>query len=130
MPWTVGVRERCMYSHSLRFGSDPPFRTGCTAVVDALFEGESLTDDGVLIDIILAQHVSTKLRQVLDTYDHKDLDELEEFKDKNTTVEVVARAIFDKYRVVTRLEITVRESDVARASYYQQVKTGLFTSRS
>lgn len=57
MPYTVSVRDRCMYSHTLRFGSAAPFRTGCTAVVDATFEGTSLGADDVLIDITLAQCV-------------------------------------------------------------------------
>jgi hypothetical protein len=63
MPFSVSVRERCMYSHSLRFGDGEAFRTGCTAVVDATFGGDSLsTPDGVLIDITVAQ---AALRQVL-----------------------------------------------------------------
>ena len=54
MPYAVSVRDRCMYSHSLKFGDAPPFRTGCTAVVDAKLQGPSLTSDGVLCDILAA----------------------------------------------------------------------------
>ena len=57
MPYTVTVRDRCMYSHTLKFGDGDGFRTGCTAVVDAVFTGGALTDDGVLIDITVAQCV-------------------------------------------------------------------------
>mmetsp|Transcript_8708 Transcript_8708/g.13408 ORF Transcript_8708/g.13408 Transcript_8708/m.13408 type:complete len:128 (+) Transcript_8708:54-437(+) len=126
-----------MYSHSLRFGKTPAFRTGCTAVVDACFEGNELGSDGVLIDITLAQ---AELEKTLCVYDHKDLDELQDFASMNTTVEVVARAIFQRYfrglsahskslATVTRLEITVHESDVARASYFEENPSGLFICR-
>lgn len=128
MPFTVTVRDRCMYSHSLRFGSDPPFRTGCTAVVDVTFAGERLTSDGVLVDITVAQAV---LREVLAKLDHADLDGLETFAGRNSTVEVVAHAVFADYvetfrargasgAPISRLEVSVRESDVAAASYYEE----------
>jgi len=42
---------------ALRFGSGAPFRTGCTAVVDAIFTGDALGADGILIDITAAQRV-------------------------------------------------------------------------
>ena len=72
------------------------------------------------------------LRDVLSTYDHKDLDALDDFAGLNTTVEVVARAIFRRYVAaikamgtgacapIKRLEITVKESDVAAASYFEE----------
>lgn len=151
MPYTVTVRDRCMYSHTLKFGDGDGFRTGCTAVVDAVFTGGALTDDGVLIDITVAQCVPRAaprardlalrrrraLKDVLEAYDHRDLDAVDDFRGKNTTVEVVARGIFDRYVAaikamgsgacapVSRLEITVKESDVASASYFEEDPAGL-----
>jgi len=69
MPFTVGVRDRCMYSHSLRFGNEEPFRTGCTAVVDVKLTGPELNSDGVLCDILAAQRA---LRSVLEGFEHVD----------------------------------------------------------
>lgn len=115
-----------MYSHTLKFGDALPFRTGCTVVVDAKFEGSLLKEDGVLIDILVAQ---TKLRMVMEEFDHKDLDTLFD-ANTNTTVEVIASEMFRRYRAhlgdsigseVDRLEIVVRESDVAYASYYEKL---------
>jgi 6-pyruvoyl-tetrahydropterin synthase len=128
MPYTVRVRDRCMYSHSLKFGDDAPFRTGCTAVVDATFTGPTLTADGVLVDITVAQAV---LREVLAKYDHADLDNEPDFAGKNTTVEVVAAVVHAHFVAsikhrgwtgapVTRFEIEVKESDVAAASYFTE----------
>ena len=88
MPYAVSVRDRCMYSHSLKFGDAPPFRTGCTAVVDAKLQGPALTSDGVLCDILAAQKA---LKNVLDVLDHADLDTLPGLSGVNTTVEVVAK---------------------------------------
>ena len=88
MPYAVSVRDRCMYSHSLKFGDAPAFRTGCTAVVDAKLQGPALTSDGVLCDILAAQKA---LKNVLDVLDHADLDTLPGLQGVNTTVEVVAK---------------------------------------
>ena len=77
------------------------------------------------------------LKDVLEAYDHRDLDAVDDFRGKNTTVEVVARGIFDRYVAaikamgsgacapVSRLEITVKESDVASASYFEEDPAGL-----
>ena len=92
------------------------------------FTGDSLTRDGVLVDITVAQSV---LREVLAKLDHADLDRLDAFAGRNSTVEVVAQAVFADYvetfrargasgAPVSRLEVSVRESDVAAASYYEE----------
>ena len=131
MPYAVSVRDRCMYSHSLKFGDAPSFRTGCTAVVDAKLQGPALTGDGVLCDILAAQKA---LKNVLDVLDHADLDTLPGLEGTNTTVEVVAKFIFDAFvgemngagaAKVTRVEIRVAESDVATASYYEENESGV-----
>ena len=131
MPYAVSVRDRCMYSHSLKFGDAPAFRTGCTAVVDAKLQGPALTGDGVLCDILAAQKA---LKNVLDVLDHADLDTLPGLEGTNTTVEVVAKFIFDAFvgemngagaAKVTRVEIRVAESDVATASYYEENESGV-----
>ena len=131
MHYAVSVRDRCMYSHSLKFGDAPAFRTGCTAVVDAKLQGPALTGDGVLCDILAAQKA---LKNVLDVLDHADLDTLPGLEGTNTTVEVVAKFIFDAFvgemkgsgaAKVTRVEIRVAESDVATASYFEEDASGV-----
>ncbi|KAJ1451037.1 hypothetical protein M885DRAFT_621132 [Pelagophyceae sp. CCMP2097] len=148
MPFSVSVRERCMYSHTLRFGSGAPFRTGCTAVVDAIFTGDALGADGILIDITAAQRVPViVLKRVLERYDHQDLDALTEFARVNTTVEQVAFSVFEQMVAsflerevasaadagigghITKLEIKVAESDVASASYYESDDRGILQGK-
>lgn len=123
-----------MYSHTFTFEDGNPFTTGCTSVVTATIEGDTLGPYDVLVDICVAQKL---LREVCSEYDHKNLDELAEFEGRNTTVEVVAKAVYDKllarlsahhketlatsgkgFGSVTCLKITLDESDVASAAYW------------
>ena len=96
MPFSVCVKDRMMYSHTFTFDDGVPFTTGCTAVVSATFEGLALGPYDILIDILVAQRL---LREVMELYDHKNLDALPEFvradgARMNTTVEVMARAVY------------------------------------
>jgi len=96
MPFSVCVKDRMMYSHTFTFDDGVPFTTGCTAVVTATFEGAALGPYDILIDILVAQRL---LREVMELYDHKNLDALQEFarpdgSRRNTTVEVMAQAVY------------------------------------
>lgn len=135
----VSVTDRCMYSHTFQFGNGEPFTTGCTAVVEAKLFGPTLGPGEILIDICLAQRL---LREVMAMYDHKNLDTLEEFQNPkcNTTVEVMAHTFYQRLFAalsqqrsageqlghITKMEITVRESDVAHAGYFDENSGGLF----
>lgn len=133
-----------MYSHTFQFGADPPFTTGCTAVVDVKLFAKSLNSDGILIDICVAQQI---LHNIMAHYDHKNLDVMEEFQSprRNTTVEVMAKAIYLRFvkglqahhvasvgagqtglRHVNKVEVIVKESDVAYAGYHEEFSEGLF----
>ncbi|CAK0796648.1 unnamed protein product [Prorocentrum cordatum] len=135
-----------MYSHTFRFGGKEPFTTGCTAVVQVRVHGRELGVDSVLLDISEAQRL---LRGAMAAYDHKNLDELEEFQSprRNTTVEVVAHAVFKRMyeglkehhddlmsfdgvglSAVTKMEVSVQESDVAFAGYFEENPQGLFST--
>mmetsp|Transcript_10027 Transcript_10027/g.29958 ORF Transcript_10027/g.29958 Transcript_10027/m.29958 type:complete len:187 (-) Transcript_10027:41-601(-) len=140
--FSVQVTDRCMYSHTLQFGNSEPFRTGCTAVVRAGLHGPDLGPDGVLVDIDVVRQL---LREILAGYDHRDLGLLPEFAGLNTTVEVVARAVHGSLLAglrehrkqtaaagepesmgrITRLEVLVRESDIASAGYFEEDPEGL-----
>lgn len=89
----------------------------------------------------------------MEVYDHKVLDNLEEFhpehngdKRVNTTVEVMARAVFRRmlealkshlaqnhtngggkgFGGITTIRVDVKESDVASASYWESDVAGIF----
>jgi 6-pyruvoyl-tetrahydropterin synthase len=127
--FTVTVRDRVMVAHSFRgevFGPAQRLH-GATYVVDASFRGARLDTDGVLVDIGRA---AGELRAVLADLDYRNLDEVAAFAGRNSTTEAVAQEVADRLAeraragalgdVLDRLaaiEVRLRESDVAWASY-------------
>lgn len=123
------VRDHFMIAHSFNgeiFG--PAQRThGATYVVDVVFQRPELDEDGLVIDIGLA---SETVKEVLAGYNFQNLDEVSEFKGKNTTTEFMAKVIFDQLakaivegkmgttaQGISHMEIKLHESHVAWASY-------------
>lgn len=100
---------------------------GATYIVDAEFSSGQLGSDGIVVDIGLA---SSLLRKVLSELNFRNLDDVSEFKGKNTSTEFMAHVVFD--RIVARiaagdlgpgaedlskLRIVLHESHVAWAAY-------------
>jgi 6-pyruvoyl-tetrahydropterin synthase len=126
--FSVTVRDHMLVAHSLRGDVFGPAQAlhGATYVVDATFRGESLDDDGILVDIARA---ADELRAVMAGLTHRNLDEVPELAGRNTTTEVLAQHVADRLaeRVhagalgsdarVTSLVVTLHESHVAEASY-------------
>ncbi|EOD25832.1 hypothetical protein EMIHUDRAFT_205999 [Emiliania huxleyi CCMP1516] len=133
MPFSVCVKDRMMYSHTFTFDDGVPFTTGCTAVVTATFEGAALGPYDILIDILVAQKL---LREVMELYDHKNLDALQEFarpdgSRRNTTVEAHHHSVLatDGKGLGAAMHIKLEESDVALASYWEEARPeGLFSA--
>ena len=133
--FSVGVRDHVMIAHSFQgelFGPAQRMH-GATYVVDAEFRAERLHASGVIVDIGRA---SEALKQTLAEFAYRNLDELPEFKGKNTTTEFMAKLIFD--RMVARiaagdlgpgsdglasLKVTLRESHVAYAAYEGELRS-------
>ena len=127
--YSLTVREHIMIAHSFRgeiFG--PAQRVhGATYLVDACFQRGELDADGLVVDIGLAAET---LKAVLAEFNFRNLDELEEFRGRNTTTEFMARVIFDRLAAairagrlgpgahgLERLKVSLHESHVAWASY-------------
>ena len=127
--YAVNVRDHFMIAHSFQGAVFGPAQRmhGATYVVDLELRREQLDADGVVVDIGLATQV---LRDTLAAFNFQNLDEMAEFKGRNTTTEFLARAIFD--RVASRIaagglganasglrqmRVTLHESHVAWASY-------------
>lgn len=124
--FSVTVRDHMLVAHSLRGAVFGPAQAlhGATYVVDATFRGDSLDDDGILVDIARA---TDELHRMTAALTHRNLDEVPELVGRNTTTEVLAQHMGDRLvdRIgegvlgdrVSSLEITLHESPVARASY-------------
>jgi 6-pyruvoyltetrahydropterin/6-carboxytetrahydropterin synthase len=131
--YTVSVRDHFMVAHSFRgevFGPAQKLH-GATFVADVEFRSTSLDDNGIVIDIGLA---TAAVHTILGGLNYRNLDEDPAFTGKNTTTEVLARAIFDRIvdaiskgdlgtggRNVESLRVTLNESHVASASYEGRV---------
>ena len=129
--FSVTVRDHMMIAHSFNgevFGPAQRLH-GATFVVDATFRAESLDTNGIVVDIGAA---STVLHEVLSRFTYRNLDELPEFAEINTTTEVLAQVIAtgiaDRVRdgavgttTATGLVVTLHESHVAWASYEREL---------
>ncbi|MFA7305365.1 MAG: 6-carboxytetrahydropterin synthase [Hyphomicrobium sp.] len=127
--FSVEVRDRIMIAHSL---PDPFFGPaqnlhGATYVVDVAFYREKLTAENVVVDIGAALRV---LGETLKPLGYQNLDALPQFKGQLTTTEFLCKYIFDRMaeaatsgklgaegQWLSRIRVTLSETDLARASY-------------
>lgn len=127
--FSVTVRDQMMVAHSLRGEAFGPAQAlhGATYVVDATFTREELDADGVVVDIGRA---AEQLHEVLAGLTYRNLDDHPDLLGTNTTTEVLARYVADQLAQRVRedalgdtlgdmsaIEVTLRESPVAWASY-------------
>lgn len=132
--YTVSVRDHFMIAHSLRgelFGPAQRLH-GATYVVDLELQRPRLDSNGVVVDIGLAAQA---LREVLADLNYRNLDEDPAFAGRNTTTEILAKAIFDRIaeRIRTgglgeeahglaRMRVVLHESHVAWASFAAELR--------
>lgn len=125
----VEVRDHIMIAHSFKgdvFGPAQQLH-GATFVVDAAFFSQELDENGIVIDIGRAHEV---LKETLTPLNYRNLDDVPEFKGKNTTTEFLSRHIFDALARAARenrlgrpgselssIRVTLHESHAARAWY-------------
>ncbi|HTL11325.1 MAG TPA: 6-carboxytetrahydropterin synthase [Bdellovibrionota bacterium] len=120
--FSVTVKNHFMIAHSFKgevFGPAQGLH-GATYEVETEYLRPALDGDGLVIDMGLAHKV---LAEALAPLNYKNLDELEEFRGKNTTTEFlahylqgwIARNVSGFFR--GELKVTLRESHVAWASY-------------
>ena len=127
--FTVEVRDHIMIAHSFRGAVFGPAQAlhGATFVVDAAFIADALDNNGIVIDIGRALDA---LKATLQPLNYRNLDEVPEFKGKNTTTEFLTKHIYDQLAKAARagelgrpgrelkaIRIIISESHVARASY-------------
>jgi 6-pyruvoyltetrahydropterin/6-carboxytetrahydropterin synthase len=131
----LSVRDHIMIAHSFEgevFGPAQKLH-GATFVVDLELSRPDLDQDGIVADIGLVHEV---LRSVLAPLNYRNLDELEEFRGRNTTTEVMAREICERVRAriakgalgeearsaLDAVKVTLRESHLAWASYETRLR--------
>ena len=90
--------------------------------IDVYVRGRKLDNAGMLIDF---KHVKAIVSEVLERYDHKYLNELEEFRTDNPTTENISRILFKAIgsrlpEGVTVSRVTCWESERCGASYFEE----------
>lgn len=127
--FAVEVRDHIMIAHSFRGEVFGPAQTlhGATFVVDAAFQSEQLDGNGIVVDIGRAHEV---LKATLAAVNYRNLDDVPQFKNINTTTEFLTKYVFDALAAAARegqlgrpgrelkaIRVTISESHVARAWY-------------
>ena len=127
--YAVEVRDRVMLAHSIPGEVFGPAQNlhGATYVIDVAFMRETLSDDGIVVDIGRAHDV---LGAALAPLRYANLDASPEFKGIKTTTEFLCKYIFDVCAKAAgngdlgpgsnglqKIRVTLNESDVARAWY-------------
>ncbi len=127
--YAVEVRDHIMIAHSFKgefFG--PAQRVhGATFVCDVAFFREKLGPNEVVVDIGAAIDA---LKATLAPINYRNLDDMAEFKGRQTTTEFLSRYVFDKMKEalkagklgadsegVSKIRVTMHESHVARGWY-------------
>jgi 6-pyruvoyltetrahydropterin/6-carboxytetrahydropterin synthase len=128
--YSVTVSHHLMVAHSLVGSVFGPAQNlhGATYVVEAELRREALDADGIVCDIGRALDL---LKTVLGDLDYRNLDELTEFRGRNTTTEFLAgeihRRLSQRVRegalaptdtgTIHSLQVVLRENPVAWAAY-------------
>ena len=132
--YSLSVRDHFMVAHSFRgeiFGPAQKLH-GATYVVDVIFQRPDLDSNGLVVDIGLAR---CALKEVVECFNYKNLDEEAQFADINTTTEMLAALIFDRMadkirsgslgteaEDLTSMKVKLNESHVAWGSFESELR--------
>lgn len=118
--YTVNVIDFFSSAHFLR-----DYKGKCEAIhghnykVEVSLKSNELQKNGILIDFT---DLKKDLKEILRYLDHKNLNDLEEFKTENPTSENIAKFIFDKmkqkYKIVSKVRIW--ETEKQYAEYFEE----------
>ena len=130
--YSITVRNNILIAHSLPGEVFGPAQNmhGATYIVDAEFYAKEINKYNIIMDLGVVTEI---LSDVLKFYSYKNLDEVEEFKNIITSTEFLAKDIFDRicdkfqkdyiedFNKLHKIKITLTESNVAWASYEQEI---------
>ena len=130
--YSIKVRENILIAHSLPGDVFGPAQNmhGATYLVDVEFFADKLNKYNIIMDLGVVTNI---LKDTLKVYNYKNLDEVVEFKDIITSTEFLAKNICNKilnklisdypndYRILKKIKISLQESNVAWATYEQQI---------
>ena len=105
--------------HLLNYDGECENQHGHNWMVEAYVKGDTLDKSNILIDYKVLKR---ELNAVLDMLDHKDVNELPEFKGESPSSEMIASFIYWKLKVkiVQLSKISVCETQTSCASYFEE----------
>lgn len=127
--YSVCVREHMMIAHSFQGDVFGPAQRlhGATYLVDVEFRRRELDADSIVVDIGRA---GAELKSIIAALNYRNLDDMPEFRGRNTTTEFMAKELFDRVaasiragklgegaRGIESLRVTLHESHVAWAAF-------------
>ena len=104
--------------HLLNYDGACENQHGHNWLVEAYVSGTELDDSNILIDYKV---LKKELKSVIDILDHKDINELEDFRGVSPSSEILAKYIYDKLKVRIPLlsKISIWETSTSCASYFE-----------
>tara|TARA_B110000014_G_C19891641_1_gene461333 strand:+ start:226 stop:627 length:402 start_codon:yes stop_codon:yes gene_type:complete len=131
--YSITVRNNILIAHSLPGEVFGPAQNmhGATYVVDAEIFSENINKYNIIMDLGVVTDI---LSEVLKFYSYKNLDEIDEFKGIITSTEFLAKDIYNKicsklknnyyndYKLLHKIKITLTESNIAWASFEQEIE--------
>lgn len=105
--------------HLLNYEGECENQHGHNWMVEVFVRGNSLNESNILIDYKV---LKKELNSVLALLDHKDINELPEFKGESPSSEMIACFIYNKMkeRVVQLSKVTVWETQTSCCSYFEE----------
>lgn len=113
------VEDTFHAAHALR-GYDGPCENlhGHSWRVQVFLRGDKLNRIGLMLDF---KEFKNSLKEVLDTFDHKLLNDIKPFDTENPSSENLSRIIYQamKKKIKSVSKVVVWESTTAKAAYYE-----------
>ncbi len=105
--------------HLLNYDGECENQHGHNWMVEAFVRGDNLDKSNILIDYKVLKR---ELNNVLNILDHKDINELPEFKGESPSSEMIASFIYWrlKEKIVQLNKVSVWETQTSCASYFEE----------
>lgn len=104
--------------HLLNYAGACENQHGHNWLVEAYVKGEELDKSNILVDYKV---IKKNLKEVVDYLDHKDINELPEFKGISPSSEILSKYIYGemKKRIPQTSKVAIWETPTSCASYYE-----------
>jgi len=124
--YSLSVNDFFMVAHSLKgkeFGQAQNLH-GATFEITTEYKVKKLNNLGIVIDVVVASEI---LKKVIKQFNYKNLDDLKEFQNLNTSMEVLCEYIHKQISGLLLgnfegfLKVTIKENPLAQCSFEDKI---------